>query len=216
MQADGIKHGGGIMKKRRMFFVCAVILCIMLSACASKEAELPEMVKAVQHKIDKALESEPTYADLLEIQDDYDELLKSEQELVKNYDRIEKMISEADASASSDDSLQYSIAAVNMLKKYLKHPDTLDIRKLEYGERTNEGVNVVHFVHIEFAAENEVGGNRIDEAMYSVTINVYGLDGEDGRISIKNEKSGYASDEVLLKYADFIQDVDVDSVLNRL
>ncbi len=138
---------------------------------------------------------------------------------MKNYDRIEKMISEADASASSDDSLQYSIAAVKMLKKYLKHPDTLDIRKIEYGERTNEGVNIVHFVHIEFAAENEVGGNRIDEAMYSVIINAdgsYGLDGEEGRISIKNDKSGYASDEVLLNHADFIQDVDVDSVMGRL
>jgi outer membrane lipoprotein-sorting protein len=55
------------MRKMKVVFVCIVALCIMLSACASKETELPEMVRAVQHKIDKALESEPTYSDLLEI-----------------------------------------------------------------------------------------------------------------------------------------------------
>ena len=77
--------------KLKCLLAGTLAICLGINSNVVVFAKKSEYVKDLQHKIDKALESDPSYEELIEIRDDYDELLKSEQEQIKNYDKIEEM-----------------------------------------------------------------------------------------------------------------------------
>lgn len=118
---------------------------------------------------------------------------------------------------TSRDSVQYSITAVNMLKEHMKHPDSLEIRKIKYLKDETTGASVKYEVYIEFAAENEVGGRVPDKAFfidmpelgYSIYPTLY----------IESTSTGgsgmYAACAVDLKHSGW-EDVDVDLVMKNL
>ncbi|WP_022761970.1 hypothetical protein [Butyrivibrio sp. AD3002] len=199
------------MKKKLSIFVVSVVLAIAFIGCGKTETS--EMVKAVQHKIDKALESNPSYADLTEIVNDYDELLIAEQEQVKDFDKIEKKISDYQKAASNDESIQRSVRAIEMIKEQLKHPNSMEIRSIEYGEQTNDDINIAKHVHIEFAADNEVGGSAVGAAMYTYIYYPNGDNTNKEWIYFDSDNM-YAGDVATMKYWDFIKEVDVETVLN--
>ena len=135
------------------------ILC--LTACSSGNTEknneksvaedAPEAVKTLQHKIDKALESEPTYEDIVEIMEEYDDLLKAEQDMITNYDKIEAM-NKIDANVVS------CVFAANKLKEHLKNPNSLEIIEAECGI---DGDTIA--VKLDYKADNSIGGSVEDE-----------------------------------------------------
>lgn len=146
--------------KRIAVAALSVLLALSMGACAEK---VPENVKEVQHKIDKALESEPSYKDLKEIQDLYDDLLNEEQEKVENYDKIESLLkpSETDVACAY---------AVLNLKEQLSNPSSLVINSakcsLSPGTEISTGNKTV-YVKIDYSAANGFGA-MLDDTFYCV------------------------------------------------
>ena len=158
------------MKRRLLILVLvAVVLSTSLSACGNKdtsnatadteqEIEVPEDVRKLQHKIDKALESNPSYEDLLEIKEMYDDLLNAEQEMIENYDEIEKMF-------KVDSNTVACVFAVNKLKDQLKNPSSLEI----ISAKCYELVGTV-YIWINYSASNSYGGT-VESDYYCVVDN---------------------------------------------
>lgn len=150
--------------KRVAVIALSVLMAFSMVACAGKVSEdVPENVKEVQHKIDKALESEPSYKDLKEIQELYDDLLNAEQEKVENYDKIEQLLkpSETDVACAY---------AVLNLKYQLSNPSSLVVNSancsLSGGTMISTGNKEV-YVKIEYSAANGYGA-MIDDTFYCV------------------------------------------------
>lgn len=156
------------MRKKVLNIVLVYLLMCFITGCGSnKEAErVPENVSIVQHKIDKALESEPTYKDIVEIKDLYDDLLYSEQELVKGYDKIEEML-----QISSKDVA--CIFAIQTLKGNLKAPNSLEISAVNYMTYKNNNDEDRIGIQIEYSAQNSFGTNIADTYYCLETIPVY-------------------------------------------
>ncbi len=156
------------MKKIRLAIIFISIL--FLFGCQTTGGmsgdEVPELVKNIQHKIDKALESNPSYSDLIEIQNDYDELLIAEQEQVRDFDKIQTMINDYKRNASDSESYKYAEEAVGILQKRVKHQNTLDIKKISYSIYKSSYTYKV--VYIEYFADNDLGGNVAGEAYYCI------------------------------------------------
>ena len=146
--------------KRVAVVALGLLMAFSMVACAEK---VPENVKEVQHKIDKALESEPSYKDLKEIQELYDDLLSAEQEKIENYDKIEQLLkpSETDVACAY---------AVLNLKYQLSNPSSLVVNSancsLSGGTMISTGNKEV-YVKIEYSAENGYGA-MIDDTFYCV------------------------------------------------
>lgn len=151
------------MRTRCLVSLIAIMFVLTFVGCGFQPTS--EYVTNLQHKIDKAIESEPTYADLKEIVNEYDELLAAEQEQVNNYNKIQQMISDYESDVLNDESVTFSVKAIEIMKTHLKHPDTLDIRSIEYLKGSE--VNETQTVHIKFAADNEVGGSAVGAAIYT-------------------------------------------------
>lgn len=149
------------MRKKILLMMIAVCLLLSLSACSASaeqtvkeeateveetEVEIPEMVRSLQHKIDKALESEPTYDDIVEIQNEYDDLLMAEQAMIKNYDKIEKMV-------AIDENLVSCVYAAQKLQARLKNPSSLQIISAKC---CNTPTKVA--VKLDYSATNDLGG----------------------------------------------------------
>jgi hypothetical protein len=149
--------------KKEGFIAVVVAMAIVFTACgnASKEPEAPEVpeaVKTLQHKIDKALESEPTYDDLIEIQEEYDDLLMAEQEMITNYDKIVAM-------NTIDSKLVSCVFAANRLKERLKNPSSLEINSAYCYES-----DMTDYVKINYSASNDLGGMKDGEYYCMTTI----------------------------------------------
>lgn len=136
--------------KRKLFVTITMCFCLLLSACggggSNGKQEVPESVKTLQHEIDKALESNPTYEDIAKIKSEYNGLLNSEQAMITNYDKIEDMYP-IDANVVS------CIFAANQLKKQLKNPSSLDIINASCGNA--DGTIAIK---LSYKASNNVGG----------------------------------------------------------
>lgn len=115
--------------------------------------DMPERVEELQHKIDKALESEPTYSQILDIKQEYNDLLLSEQSMINNYDKI-LAINSVDANVAC------AVHTVDKLKKILKHPGSLEINSVQVSALDTTYLIVVK---IDYAAENDLGGMMYDE-----------------------------------------------------
>lgn len=146
--------------KRVAVVALSLLMAFSMVACAER---VPENVKEVQHKIDKALESEPSYKDLKEIQKLYDELLSAEQEKVERYDKIEQLLqpSETDVACAY---------AVLNLRYELSNPSSLVVNSatcsLSGGTVISTGNKEV-YVKIEYSAANGFGA-MIDDTFYCV------------------------------------------------
>lgn len=146
--------------KRVAVVALSLLMAFSMVACAER---VPENVKEVQHKIDKALESEPSYKDLKEIQELYDELLSAEQEKVERYDKIEQLLqpSETDVACAY---------AVLNLRYELSNPSSLVVNSatcsLSGGTVISTGNKEV-YVKIEYSAANGFGA-MIDDTFYCV------------------------------------------------
>ena len=135
--------------RKKFILSLAIAMTILLSACGSS-SEVPENVKTLQHKIDKALESEPTYDDIAEIKELYDDLLKAEQEMITNYDKIEAM-------NKIDSNVVSCVFAANKLRDQLKNPNSLEILSAKCYE--NDGTVAIM---IDYNASNDLGGTVED------------------------------------------------------
>lgn len=111
--------------KLKCLLAGTLAICLGINSNVVVFAKKSEYVKDLQHKIDKALESDPSYEELIEIRDDYDELLKSEQEQIKNYDKIEEMFTVSEEVVAG-------VFAANALKERLKNPSSLKILSAGY------------------------------------------------------------------------------------
>lgn len=147
--------------KRVAVVALSVLMAFSMVACTGKVSEdVPENVKEVQHKIDKALESEPSYKDLKEIQELYDDLLNAEQEKVENYDKIEQLLkpSETDVACAY---------AVLNLKYQLSNPSSLAVNSAKCSLSSGTAGNKEVYVKIEYSAANGYGA-MIDDTFYCV------------------------------------------------
>lgn len=135
------------MKKIISYILVMSLVAICITSCGGK----PESVKNLQHKIDKALESnEPSYDDIIEIINEYDGLLKEEQAMITNYDKIEEK-NKIDANVVS------CIFAANKLRAMLKNPNSLKLYSAKcYDDK------VMVSIDLEYSAENNVGGTLED------------------------------------------------------
>ena len=118
---------------------------VLLCSCT------PSNVKSIQHKIDKALEATPSYDSLKEIQISYDELLSDEQDMVKNYDKIQSLL-ELNANDIA------GIFAVGTLQNELANPNSINLISATKKEDGKENI----IVQIEYSAENSFGANEED------------------------------------------------------
>lgn len=146
--------------KRVAVVALSLLMAFSMAACAER---VPENVKEVQHKIDKALESEPSYKDLKEIQELYDELLSAEQEKVERYDKIEQLLqpSETDVACAY---------AVLNLRYELSNPSSLVVNSATCslsGRTVISTGNKEVYVKIEYIAANGFGA-MIDDTFYCV------------------------------------------------
>lgn len=153
--------------KKGLCFILALVMCLTLCACGnsvSKEqqdneqtVQVSEEVKTVQRKIDKALESEPSYESLMEIRDLYESLLAKEQAQVENYDKLERLFQLNNEEVAG-------VFAINKLKGRLKNPSSLEVLS----------VNSITYIDtcmikIDYTAENNVGGTK--EGTYYCLVN---------------------------------------------
>ena len=145
------------MKKNTLLLLLSVLAAFVIVSCAKPEPKIPENVKEVQHKIDKALESEPTYSDLVEIRTLYDDLLKAEQEMVTNYDQIKELM-------KIDSNVVSCVYAVKYLRKNLKNPSSLQLYSAQCC--SHEGKDVVKF---KYSATNSYGGAITDDYYFVLT-----------------------------------------------
>lgn len=183
-----------LLNKKLVTIVLILSVCLCVTGCANT----PEAVKTLQHKIDKALESEPKYDDLVKIQEEYDALLKAEQEMVKNYDKIQEM-------AKPD---YYTVGCVFVIKNYLldrlKSRESFKLLSAECYDRKDlvKGDRDIIPIKIKYSASNAYGGT-VENELYSI---VYRPDEKDGKWYCSLEKSYEISYDldVLRNYADAI------------
>lgn len=147
--------------KRIAVMSCACVLAMGLFACGPK---MSEEARAVQRKIDKALESEPTYEDLVEIQNGYDDLLLKEQETIQNYDKIEEQLK----VTASDVAIIYS---ANQFKPKLKNPSSLEIISASVTPVDSEDGG--YYVKLDYTATNGFGAAVEDIVYWEVDQPVY-------------------------------------------
>ena len=171
------------MRKKLLLGILISIFSISLSACgndienqsennAATTQEISEEVRTLQRKIDKALEVEPSYEDLIEIRELYEDLLNAEQEQVTNYDNIEKMFTLSDGTVAC-------IYAANILKDNLKNPSTLNVISAScVKDTTFETI----YIKIDYAADNNVGGTVENEYYCMVDVPI---EDENGNWSCK-------------------------------
>jgi len=180
------------MKKKWIIGLIFAVLLVTMMACGSSAQEpipeektesLSEYVIAVQRKVDKALESNPTYSDLKKVKEAYDELLSSEQAQIKNYDKIEEMLELTDVEIAV-------IYGIQELKKYLVIPSSLDVKDIlvvAFGSN--------YLVEMDFTSENKAGGSV--ENLYYVWMENAVKDESTGRWSceLSNLYKGYLIDD---------------------
>lgn len=124
------------MMKRIMLVLLCLCMVFSLVACGgststTKVETVPESVKALQHKIDKAMETPPTNERIEEIKKEYGDLLSSEQAMVKNYEKVIEMytvdkhtlscivaVNEIQSTLSSTSSFRLVEAECSMLSDY--------------------------------------------------------------------------------------------------
>lgn len=135
--------------------LCMVLSLVACGGSSSKTVEVPDYVKSLQHKIDKALESTPSYDKIAEIKREYNDLLKSEQAMIKNYDKI-------NALNPMDIHTVASIVAVKKLKAYLKDPNSLTLLSVS-STLGNQGVGTIKLT---YTASNSYGGTVTEEWYY--------------------------------------------------
>lgn len=103
--------------KRLASLLLVLVMCLSLCACGSR---VSEEVRALQEKIDKALEGETAYASLLEIQELYGNLSAEEQEQVENYDKLEALLKLNSIEVAG-------IFSINQLKGMLFDPSSFEL-----------------------------------------------------------------------------------------
>ena len=168
--------------------IVSIILLTSLVACSILGCgkKIPENVKEVQHKIDKALESEASYENVKEIQDLYNELLKEEQEMITDYEKIEEMY-------VIDENVAGSIFAAKTLKSLLKNPNSLELLSASCGKAEGKMV-----IKLEYVATNGFGGAS-DDDFYCL-------------IEMPKEENGVWNCELEEAYS-LVLDVDMYSIL---
>lgn len=149
--------------KKISILVLALIISLLLCSCGgasqgNEETQKSEAVITLQHKIDKALESEPSYDDLMEIKNLYDDLLNDEQAQITNYDKIESMFSLSEETVGC-------IYATNKLMSQLKNPNSLNLISASCYSGSNS-----MYIKIEYSADNNLGGTVEDEYYCMVDI----------------------------------------------
>lgn len=151
--------------KLKCLLAGTLAICLGINSNVVVFAKKSEYVKDLQHKIDKALESDPSYEELIEIRDDYDELLKSEQEQIKNYDKIKEMFTVSEEVVAG-------VFAANALKERLKNPSSLKILSAGYSSSYDEidkeyGMEDVMgaVVKLDYTATNDMGG-EVEDTYY--------------------------------------------------
>lgn len=216
------------MKKKIILLGLTLVFLFSVTSCTgnqdkSSDAPMPERPAAVidlQHKIDKALESSPTYRDLLDIRDAYNDLLQSEQELVDRYDELEPLF----ALSSEDVACIY---AISNLKSQLKNPSSFTLLSASCAADTDEDTIALK---INYTAANNMGGAVEDtyyclvytpefnddhqqwscklEEEFSLTIALEALGGARVNSSEKVAKDVYDSNAVI--------DIDIDKIMDNL
>lgn len=174
--------------KQALTIVCACALALIFFACGEK---MSEEAYAVQRKIDKALESEPTYEDLIEIREGYDDLLIEEQETIQNYDQIQEKLKVTDSEVAA-------IYAINVLKDRLKNPSSLEI--ISAGVTSHTDISSTWYVEINYTAANDVGGNLEDVFYWEVEVPVYNENTDRWSCGSDPDFAEMSEDEALLNY----------------
>lgn len=103
--------------KRLSALFFAMVMCLSLCACGSN---VSEEVRALQEKIDEALEGEPAYENLVEIRELYENLSAEEQEQVKNYDKFELLFQLNSTEVAG-------LFSINQLKGMLFDPSSFEL-----------------------------------------------------------------------------------------
>ena len=181
------------MKKIKITICSLLLLSLVVCLCAcatnsnsspgnnsTKTEDVPEAVSSLQHKIDKALESEPSYEDWIEIKEEYDDLLKAEQDMITGYDKVA-------AKFALDRETVACIATAQKLKGMLKNPSTLKITGVEVRKE-----KIKYIVKLDYSAENNVGGTVEDTYYCSFS----DINEEDGKWT-------YRLDFVFTAFMDF-------------
>lgn len=145
------------MKKLITLFL-AFAMCLSLCACGKG---VSDEVKAVQRKIDKALEGEPSYESLVEIRDLYENLPLEEQEQIKNYDKLEPLFQLNSEEVAA-------IFSINQIKSGLKNPSSMELLSVSSVVNTT---NIA--VKIDYTATNSAGGTTEKTTYYVVSIPTY-------------------------------------------
>ena len=151
--------------KRMIARVLSAVMILSLCACGNG---VSEEARAVQHKIDKALESTPTYGELEEIRESYNDLLEEERATVKDYDKIEPLF-ELNATEVS------AVYAVQQLKDRLKNPSSLKLLSVAIS-KPYENTSVP--IKIDYTAENNIGGTVEDTYYCVVSLATYDKDND--------------------------------------
>lgn len=175
---------GGSRMKRITVWLLVLTISVGLCACGNTE-RLPEEVVAVQRKIDKALDEEPTYEDLMDIRESYDDLLKEEQASILNYDKIQDMftLSEKDVAA---------IYTVHQLKDRLKIPSSLELLSVEVASETETMA-----VKVDYLAANDVGGMLEDTFYCLVDTPIYDAQSKQWSCKLEDLYDTYCNLEII-------------------
>lgn len=145
------------MKKSIALFM-ALVMCLSLCACGKSASD---EVRSVQRKIDKALESEPSYENLVEIRDLYEELLLEEQKQIKNYDKLKPLFQLNSTEVAG-------VFSVKQLMGELKNPSSLELLS------ASSVINTTSIaVKIDYTAENSMGGTNEKTYYCLVSIPTY-------------------------------------------
>lgn len=145
------------MKRLSMLFL-AMVMCLSLCACGSS---VSEEVRVLQEKIDKALEGEPAYENLVEIREQYENLSAEEQEQVENYDKVEQFLQLNSTEVAG-------IFSINQLKGMLFDPSSFELLSIS-GVASDTKVAI----RIDYNAEAVTGGTVEGTYYFLVDVPTY-------------------------------------------
>lgn len=222
------------MKKAKRVRIIAIVAAMVLAGCGAKadavaqkmiddidalgdisiedEEEVNKLINRYSTLTDFQKETVKNYAALIEAQDQI-ELLKQEQ--VEEQEKREKEL-------LAEENVQACLKTTRKIREGLKHPDTLEIKRiLNHDYVSDAGVDCTEF-YIEYEAANDLGG-MVSKTVFAIyqkngrfegSVLLYSRD--DGKLNEDYDIKASHWSYMLENEKDEVKEIDVTVIQNNM